>query len=128
MAEQTTEKITFRATEEQLEKLDAIVTRKGLKSRSEVIRIAVENYLEENSEQHNSEKVSVQMPVAVLDYLDSMIERGEVLSREDALREAAKAYVKGDQHHYLNEWKQLTLIREEAMTHRVSRTHMTRGD
>ena len=62
MSENISEKITVRLKPDQLEKLDTLMLQKDLNSRSQVIRIAIENFLSENLEDLASKKLVVRLP------------------------------------------------------------------
>ncbi len=128
VAEQATEKVTFRLTETQVEILDAIAFRKGLKSRSEAIRTAVESYITENSRDHRSRRLSLKFPPAVLAYLEGMVEDGEILSAEAGVLDATKQFIKQHQDFYLHEWPKIHENRRLAREDRENRVQIVGGE
>jgi Arc/MetJ-type ribon-helix-helix transcriptional regulator len=113
MSENISEKITVRLKPDQLEKLDTIMLQKDLNSRSQVIRIAIENFLSENLEELSSKKVVVRLPNNTVNKLMECISAGDVLNIPSAVQIGLDRYLTSIEDYYLLKRKQLLDARLE---------------
>lgn len=113
MSENISEKITVRLKPDQLEKLDTIMLQKDLNSRSQVIRIAIENFLSENLEELSSKKVVVRLPNNTVNKLMECISAGDVLNIPSAVQIGLDRYLTSIEDYYLLKRKQLIDARLE---------------
>jgi len=113
MSENISEKITVRLKPDQLEKLDTLMLQKDLNSRSQVIRIAIENFLSENLEDLASKKLVVRLPNNTVNKLMECISAGDVLDIPSAVQIGLDRYLSSIEDYYLLKRKQLLDARLE---------------
>ncbi len=113
MTENISEKITVRLKPDQLEKLDTIMLQKDLNSRSQVIRIAIENFLSENLEELSSKKIVVRLPNNTVNKLMECVSAGDVLNIPSAVQIGLDRYLTSIEDYYLLKRKQLLDARLE---------------
>ena len=95
------ERITIRIPAAQADAIDELVEKMGMKSRSDLIRKAIEDYLRSNTEMWNAIKLTLQMPKGMVRRLDALVDGGDVLSREYAIQEALMKLIEHYEDYYL---------------------------
>jgi metal-responsive CopG/Arc/MetJ family transcriptional regulator len=81
---------------------------RDLSSRSQVIRIAIENFISENLEELSSQKIVIRLPNNTVNQLFDCINSGDVLNLPSAVQIALDRYLNSIEDYYLNKRKQLT--------------------
>lgn len=89
-----TERITVRVPADKLEKLDEIVKSGDFKSKSDVVRVAIERFLETEDVPTNISKITVELPKGDSVSLEQLVEDGDSVSIDDAIRHAVREYVR----------------------------------
>lgn len=92
--EPETERITVRVPAEKLEKLDEMVKSGDFKSKSDVVRVAIERFLETEDVPSNISKITVELPKGDSVRLEQLVEDGDSVSVDDAIRHAVREYVR----------------------------------
>ena len=88
-------RITVRLPPEQVEKIDALLaTGKYGKTVSDLIRRALDAFIETEMAPENVEKKVVDLPKSSVKVLEDLTEQGEYVSVEDAIRAVIRDYVK----------------------------------
>ena len=77
------DRVTLRLDKETLRRIEAFAEEHKLESRSQLLRRALEAYVEEASE--GDTKVTVRIPKKFLDLIDHLVREGHYNSREDAV-------------------------------------------
>jgi Arc/MetJ-type ribon-helix-helix transcriptional regulator len=89
-----TERITVRVPAEKLEKLDRLVKSGDFKSKSDVIRAAIERFIEAEDVPQNISKITVELPKGDSVTLEQLVEDGDSVSVDDAIRHAVREYIR----------------------------------
>ncbi|KPK17942.1 MAG: CopG family transcriptional regulator [Nitrospira bacterium SG8_3] len=89
-----TERITVRVPADKLEKLDELVDKGEYKSKSDVIRAAIERFIETEDIPPNISKISVELPKGDSVSLEQLVEDGDSVSVDDAIRHAVREYIR----------------------------------
>ena len=89
-----TERITVRVPAEKLEKLDEMVKSGEFKSKSDVIRAAIERFIETEDIPRNISKITVELPKGDSVTLEQLVEDGDSVSVDDAIRHAVREYIR----------------------------------
>lgn len=89
-----TERITVRVPAEKLEKLDEMVKSGDYKSKSDVVRVAIERFLETEDVPTNISKITIELPKGDSVRLEQLVDDGDSVSVDDAIRHAVREYVR----------------------------------
>ena len=89
-----TERITVRVPADKLEKLDELVKTGEFKSKSDVIRAAIERFIETEDIPPNISKISVELPKGDSVNLEQLVQDGDSVSVDDAIRHAVREYIR----------------------------------
>jgi metal-responsive CopG/Arc/MetJ family transcriptional regulator len=100
-------------TPDQVEALDSIVLGQDFKSRSHVLRVAIENFIEEQVIDSRSEKVVVEIPRKIMMRLEDLIIDGFVLNRQEALRDALRNYILKIESEYIHGFEEVQKLRQK---------------
>ncbi len=106
-----TEKVTIRLTPDQVEDIDSIILSHDIKSRSQVIRLALENFISENIKDPTSQKVVIHLPSNTVNRLLDFVSTGDVLNVENAIHLSLDRFLTSMEDFYLSKWKQLKVAR-----------------
>lgn len=88
-------RITVRIPQDLVEKIDSLLaTGKYGKTTSDLIRRALEAFIETEMSPENVEKKLVDLPKSSVKVLEDLTEQGEYVSVEDAIRAVIRDYVK----------------------------------
>jgi metal-responsive CopG/Arc/MetJ family transcriptional regulator len=109
----SSERITIRLTPDQVEALDTIVLNQTFKNRSQALRVAIENFIEEQVIDARGEKVVVEIPRKIMMRLDDLIIDGYVNNRQEALREALREFILDIEEKYIHRYKEVKERRQE---------------
>lgn len=89
-----TERITVRVPADKLEKLDELVKMGEFKSKSDVIRAAIERFIETEDVPQNISRITVELPKGDSVGLAQLVEDGDSVSVDDAIRHAVREYIR----------------------------------
>lgn len=89
-----TERITVRVPADKLEKLDELVATGDYKSKSDVIRAAIERFIETEDIPQNISKISIELPKGDSVSLEQLVDDGDSVSVDDAIRHAVREYIR----------------------------------
>ena len=113
------EKITIRLTPDQVEDIDSIMLKHDNRSRSQVIRMALENFISENLIDASSQKVVVHLPNNTINRLMDCVASGDALSLENAIHLSVDRFLNSIEEFYLSRWKQLDFARFDYQKNRA---------
>ncbi len=89
-----TERITVRVPADKLQKLDELVAKGDFKSKSDVVREAIERFIETETIPSNISKIAVELPKGDSVSLEQLVEDGDSVSVDDAIRHAVREYIR----------------------------------
>ena len=89
-----TERVTVRVPAEKLEKLDEMVKSGDFKSKSDVIRAAIERFIDTEDMPPNISKITVELPKGDSVRLEQLVDDGDSVSVDDAIRHAVREYIR----------------------------------
>ena len=89
-----TERITVRVPADKLEKLDELVASGDYKNKSDVIRVAIERFIETEDVPSNISKITVELPKGDSVSLAQLVDDGDSVSVDDAIRHAVREYIR----------------------------------
>ena len=95
-------KVSLRLTSDQEEALEEIVLTKGYKNRSQVLRAALENFIESSHESYNTEKITIELPKVYTEELDKLLDFVGAQTRHEAIRMAIRQYLQSENEFLLN--------------------------
>lgn len=87
-------RITIRLSEDDMDRMERLLDRYNYESISEIIRIALREFLEKNDDEGINKKVEVQLTRKMVDDLNSLLQRGEAVSIDDLIRSVLKEYTR----------------------------------
>jgi Arc/MetJ-type ribon-helix-helix transcriptional regulator len=85
-------RITIRLSEDDMDRMERLLD--NYESISEIIRIALREFLEKNDDEGINKKVEVQLTRKMVDDLNSLLQRGEAVSIDDLIRSVLKEYTR----------------------------------
>ena len=88
------ERVTVRMSTETVQLLQSMVDNKEYGNISDVIRKAVEEFLDNKFTPENIEKVTVELPKTKVLELESLVRDGDSVSLDDAIRNAVREYTR----------------------------------
>jgi Arc/MetJ-type ribon-helix-helix transcriptional regulator len=109
--ENITEKISIRLKPDQIDHLDQIMVQKDIKSRSQIIRTAIESFISENLEELASKKLVIRLPNGTINKLLDCMNVGDILNFNSAIQIALDRYLTSIEEDYLVKNKQLSEAR-----------------
>ena len=89
-----TERITVRVPADKLEKLNELVKSGDFKSKSDVIRAAIERFIESEDVPRNISRITVELPKGDSIGLEQLVEDGDSVTVDDAIRHAVREYIR----------------------------------
>jgi Arc/MetJ-type ribon-helix-helix transcriptional regulator len=89
-----TERITVRLPADRLILLQSLVTEGKYDNISDVVRTAVDEFVEEHFTSENIAKITVDFPKNNVMELESLVRNGDSISLDDAIRNAVREYTK----------------------------------
>ena len=122
---ENTERVSFRLTATQADAIDDIMMRFSYKTRSQVIRAAIENLINEAREEWNTKKVVFHIPKMNVLKIDNAVEDGFAISREDLMNKALDSYLAHIELEIKGEWEKFQETRanfKNTIDHRASIT------
>ena len=111
--QRSSERITIRLTPDQVEDFDSIVLAQDFKSRSQALRVAIENFIEEQVIDARGEKLVLEIPRKIMMRLDDLIEDGYVNDRHEAARSAIREYILKLEAEYIHGYDELKSKRQK---------------
>lgn len=88
------ERITVRLPSDKLELMQSLVGTDGYDNLSDVVRDAVDLFIDVNFTSDNISKVTVDLPKGNVMELESLIREGDSVSLDDAIRNAVREYTR----------------------------------
>ena len=88
------ERVTVRMPGEAYELMQQLIDGDKFENVSDVIRAAVEEFLEKRFTPENVEKVTVDLPKTKVLELESLVRDGDSISLDDAIRNAVREYTR----------------------------------
>lgn len=88
------ERVTVRMPSDAVEKLQSLVDGKEYANISDVIRAAVDEFLDSRFTADNVSKVTVELPKTKVLELESLVRDGDSISLDDAIRNAVREYTR----------------------------------
>ncbi len=89
-----TERITVRVPADKLDKLEELVNKGEYRSKSDVVRAAIEKFIETENVPANISKITVELPKGDSVRLEQLVDDGDSVSIDDAIRHAVREYVR----------------------------------
>ena len=89
-----TERVTIRVPVKSLDKLDGLIQSGKFASKSDVIREAIEQFLETEDVPPNISKITVELPKGDEVRLEQLVQDGNSISVDDAIRHAVREYIR----------------------------------
>ncbi len=120
------EKITIRLTPDQVENIDTIMLNRDIKSRSKVIRMAIENFISENLTDVNSQKLIVHLPNLTVNRLIDCVTAGDSSSVEAAIQISVDRFLNSITDYYIRDKKLLDIARKEEQKLRAERREVNK--
>ena len=116
-----TEKITIRLTPDQVENIDTIMLNRDIRSRSKVIRMAIENFITENLKDTHTHKFGLHLPNLTFNRLIDCVTAGEAVSVESAIQISIDRYLSSITDYYLHDRKLIELARRDEQKVRAEK-------
>ncbi len=89
-----TERVTVRVPVKRLEKLENAVKSGKFSSKSDVIRAAIDKFLDSEDVPPNISKITVELPKGDRVRLEQLVDKGDSISVDDAIRHAVREYLR----------------------------------
>jgi len=122
-----TERVSFRLTATQADAIDDIMMRFSYKTRSQVIRAAIENLINESREEWNTKKIIFHVPKINVLKIDNAVEDGFAISREDLLNKALDKFLENIELTIKGEWEKYQEARTEFKANIDHRARITKS-
>jgi metal-responsive CopG/Arc/MetJ family transcriptional regulator len=103
---ENTERVTFRITSKLSESIDEVLLKSHYRTRSQFLRAAIENLINETREEWNSKKVVFHVPKVLIVRLDIAVEDGFANSREELINKALEQYLVNIEKYVTQGWEQ----------------------
>lgn len=110
----SSERITIRLTPDQVEALDTIVLNQTFNNRSHALRVAIENFIKEQTSAVRGVKVVVEVPRMVMIRIENFIDYGWLEDRHEFISEAIKEYMIIYENKYIKSYTQSKELLKEA--------------
>lgn len=94
-----TERITVRLPADKLMLLQSLVDSGKYDNLSDVVRAAVDEFVESNFTPENISKITVDFPKTNVIELESLVKNGDSVSLDDAIRNAVREYTRARVNH-----------------------------
>ena len=88
------ERVTIRLDHESLNALETLVSSGKYSNISEVMRAAIEQFIERNFSPRHIEKITVELPKGKAVELQRLVRKGDSVSVDDAIRNAVREYLR----------------------------------
>lgn len=85
-------RITIRLSESDMINMESIMDKYNFESVSEIIRVALREFIEKYLDSGLSKRIEVQLTKRMVNDLNSIIETGEAISIDDLIRSVLKEY------------------------------------
>ncbi len=85
-------RITIRLSESDMIQMESIMDKHNFESVSEIIRLALREFIEKYQDTGISKKIEVQLTRKMVSDLNTIIEKGEAISMDDLIRSVLKEY------------------------------------
>lgn len=94
MMSQESERVTVRLPKETANALHGMVDGNEFNTISEVLRTAIDEFIEARSSPEYVTKMTVELPKGNVVGLDELVQQGDAISIDDAIRNAVRDYVR----------------------------------
>lgn len=88
------ERVTVRLPADKLQLLQSLVGEGGYDNLSDVVREAVDRFIDSNFTPENISKITVDLPKGSYVELEDLIKNGDSVSMDDAIRNAVREYTR----------------------------------
>jgi len=119
-------RLNIRLPEDDLLELEAIRERTGLQTVSDVVRTAIESYLNEEAATWNSEKISTVVPATLMEEIEMFIASGDATDLSQVVTLALTGWVEEKKRYYLEGKEALRQKVAEAVEERGTKKGMAR--
>ena len=92
------ERVTIRITEEQLRLVQDMIAKGTADSISDVVRMALDEYLSRFYSPENVKKLMIDLPKGSVMELETLVKGGDAVSIDDAIRNAVREYTREHTH------------------------------
>ncbi len=110
----SSERITIRLTPDQVEALDTIVLGQTFKNRSQALRIAIENFIKEQTSAVHGVKVVIEIPRMVMMRIENFIDYGWLENHNTFISEAIREYILSYENKYIKTYSQSKELLEKS--------------
>ncbi|MCK5560851.1 MAG: hypothetical protein KAJ51_09675 [Thermoplasmata archaeon] len=110
----SSERITIRLTPDQVEALDTIVLNQTFNNRSHALRVAIENFIKEQTSAVRGVKVVIEVPRMVMIRIENFIDYGWLEDRHKFISEAIREYMITYENKYIKSYTQSKELLKEA--------------
>jgi len=117
-------RLNLRVPEDLVDMLDEIRERKGLKSISDVVREALDNYADNEFDSWNSGKVNVRIPKVALEDLEGLVMAGDATDIQQAINFALRDWIEERKQYLLEGRDALKKKVGEILEERVAKEKM----
>lgn len=107
-------KITFRATEEEIDTIQILAEKNGYDNISDFIRTGLNLFIQAQMAPQNMKSLVVQVPIGVYDRAERLVKAGEGTSVNDEIVSAFEAYIEGKIERKVIEGQRLEKIEKGA--------------
>lgn len=90
----STERVTIRIQSDKLTLLQSLVDRGEFENISDVLRVAMDEFIDSRFTPDNISKITVDLPKGNVTELESLIKEGDSVSLDDAVRNAVREYTR----------------------------------
>jgi Arc/MetJ-type ribon-helix-helix transcriptional regulator len=88
-------KLTFRATEEEIDTIQILTEKNGYDNTSNFIRTGLNLFIQAQMAPQNMKSIVVQVPIGVYDRAERLVKSGEATSVNDEIVRAFEAWIEG---------------------------------
>jgi Arc/MetJ-type ribon-helix-helix transcriptional regulator len=107
-------KITFRATEEEIDTIQILAEKNGYDNISDFIRTGLNLFIQAQMAPQNMKSLVVQVPIGVYDRAERLVKAGEGTSVNDEIVSAFETYIEGKIERKVIEGQRLEKIEKGA--------------
>ena len=107
-------KITFRATEEEIDTIQILAEKNGYDNISDFIRTGLNLFIQAQMAPQNMKSLVVQVPIGVYDRAERLVKAGEGTSVNDEIVNAFETYIEGKIERKVIEGQRLEKIEKGA--------------
>lgn len=117
-------RLNMRVSDETVRTLEEIMERRGLGSISDVMREALDRYIDDEGDAWNSGIVKVKIPKLMLEDLEDLIMAGDAIDVQQAVNFALREYIETRKQYLLQGRDALRKKASEVLSERVAKEKM----